>query len=321
MRDLLLCFLPCFLACGSEPPEPSCPGGTDTSDLTPLAVAAPRCALTNAVLDVPYLPDEPFRVDLYRPATGSGPFRTIVWIHGGGWRNGDEDQVIYPSRMLCHGWAIASVSYRLTPSGARFPAPLHDIKAAIRFLRANATTYDLDPDRFVAWGDSAGGHLAALVGTSGGVPELEDLTQGNADQPSTVSAVVDFYGPSDLSQLDAQLLAEGVCPESAAQFYLTDSPPSELLGCSVTDPACAGAVAAANPITYVDADDPPFLLLHGTHDCVAARGQSRLLGDALRAEGVCVSERSVVDAEHGGLAWVSAPVQDTVAAFLDAVVP
>jgi acetyl esterase/lipase len=241
----------------------------------------------------------------------------VIWIHGGGWRNGDRLNAAQPSRLVCRGYAVASIDYRLS-GDAQFPAQIYDVKAAIRYLRANAATLNLDGNRFAAFGSSAGGHLAALAATSIGVADLEDLSQGNATISSAVQAAISWYGPTNLSLMDSQLLAES-CPSGSAVHSLAGSAESDLLGCTVGDAACAAAVDRASPITYVGADTPPMLILHGTTDCTVPRGQSDLLKSAMDSAGRCTIRRNVVGAGHGGIAWVSSPPQDAAAAFLDNV--
>jgi acetyl esterase/lipase len=289
--------------------------------ITPSAATAMRCAAgTYSTLSaIRYATSSPAQLlDLYRPSSGAGPFPTIVWIHGGGWQSGSRASVAQILGLVCQGYAIASIDYRLSGE-AVFPAQIHDVKAAIRFLRANATTHNLDANRFVAAGSSAGGHLAALAGVSRGVAALEDLSLGNATVSSAVQAVIDWYGPSDLAQMDAQLLAQG-CGAGRAHHNDADSGESRLLGCALPD--CDRArLAAVNPITYVDRDDPPFMILHGDLDCTVPTAQSRLLGDALVAARRCPWQGTVVGAAHGGPAWTSPEVQATSVSFLRAALP
>jgi acetyl esterase/lipase len=223
--------------------------------------------------------------------------------------------VLQASRLVCKGYAVASIDYRLSGT-APFPAQIYDVKAAIRFLRANAQTYKLDPKRFATFGSSAGGHLAGLAATSGGIADLEDLTLGNSGVSSSVAAGVVWYGPTDIGQMDAELLAQG-CP--SATHGLAGSAESDFLGCTVSSAACAPAIARANPITYVGASTPPIFLLHGTADCTVPNMQTTLLKQAIDAVGGCAIKRNVVGAGHGGAEWQSAPVQDTLAPFFDAV--
>ena len=160
-----------------------------------------------------------------------------------------------------------------------------------------------DPERFAAWGSSAGGHLAALVGTSSGVPALEDPGQGSVNASSRVRAVVDWYGPVDFLQMDPAHLLPG-------------SPESRLLGCTVT--ACPDRVALASPITYIDANDPPFFIQHGSADGTVNPRQSELLHAALGKAGVPSTHQVLAGAGHGGAAFTSAANVALVSAFLDA---
>jgi acetyl esterase/lipase len=262
-----------------------------------------------------YGPDDQHRVDVYLPAA-TGPFPTVIWIHGGGWLSGNRKDIEEASFVLCAGFALASIDYRFSTEAA-FPARTHDVKAAIRYLRANAETLELDPDHFVLFGSSAGGQIASMAGASDGVAALEDLSFGNETTPSRVSAVVDWYGPTEFASMDAALLAQG-CPEALANHSEPNSPESQLLGCTVGEPACADEVASASPVSYVGADDPPFLIMHGTTDCAVPAQQSLYLAAALGESSVCASYQSVVGAGHGGPAWLSDEVQDVVLEFLQA---
>ncbi len=202
------------------------------------------------------------KLDIYLPSSGSGPFPVIVAIHGGAFLMGDKaDGQLAPMLAgLDRGYAVVSVNYRLSKE-AKFPAQINDVKAAIRFLRANAGTYNLDPDKIAAWGGSAGGYLAAMLGTSSGVAGLEDMSQGNPDQSSAVQAVVDWFGPINFLQMDPQFTASGIGP---ANHNASDSPESQLLGSALT--AVPELVAQADPTTYITSDDPPFFIQHGTAD-------------------------------------------------------
>jgi acetyl esterase/lipase len=179
-----------------------------------------------------------------------------------------------------------SVEYRLTGE-AQFPAQIEDCKAAIRWLHANAEEYGIDPERIGVWGHSAGGHLAALLGTSGGVEEFEG--GGDPEQPSHVQAVVDCFGPTDLLRMDD---FPGNITHNAP-----DSPESLLVGGPIQEHP--DRVAAANPITYVDAEDPPFLILHGERDRLVPVNQSELLNEALQTAGVDSTFVRVKEAGHG----------------------
>jgi len=241
-------------------------------------------------------------LDLYVPA-GTAPAPVIVWVHGGGWQSGDKSLgAQHPAlRQRGRGYAVASVEYRLSGE-AIFPAQIADCKAAIRWLRANAARYRLDPQRIAAWGSSAGGHLVALLGTSAGVGSLEDPAQGHARESSAVRAVVDWYGPTDFLRMDPSHLLAG-------------SPESRLLGCTVTE--CPERVALANPISYVDRADPAFLIQHGSADPVVNLRQSELMHSALTAAGVPSTLTVLPGAGHGGGEFTAASNVALIEAFLD----
>jgi acetyl esterase/lipase len=261
------------------------------------------------------------KLDLYLPASGNGPFPLIVWVHGGGWRTGDKvlDAAAFQRRLLSSGYALASIGYRLS-GVAKWPAQIHDVKAAVRHLRANAGRYFVDTARVGAWGSSAGGHLVAVLGTSGGVAALEGSAIGNAGFSSRVRAVADWFGPTDFNQMDAQLAAVGCHPAGTVLYGLPNSQVSELLGAPIgTVPAL---VAQANPITHVTSDDPPFYIQHGSADCVVPRGQSELLRTALVATlgQSNVSFNLLSGAGHGGNAFQTNANVDLVIAFFDRTV-
>jgi acetyl esterase/lipase len=217
------------------------------------------------------------KLDLYLPPGGSGPFPVIVIVHGGAFMFGDKadrGSLIGVNQFLEAGYAVASINYRLSGE-ARFPAQIWDVKAAVRFLRAHAVRYKLNPGKFGAFGASAGGHLVSLLGTSAGVAQLEGADLGNAEQPSRVKAVVDWFGPIDFLQMDAQFAGTS-CPKT---HNAKDSPESRLMGAPIqTIPAI---VNTANPMTYITHDDPPFLIEHGTADCTIPPPQSKNFADAL----------------------------------------
>lgn len=152
------------------------------------------------------------KLDLYVPNNTTSPVPLIIWIHGGAWRSGDKQLApnSFPLRYARNGYAVASINYRLSDE-AIFPAQIYDCKAAVRWLRANASAYNLDVTRIGAWGLSAGGHLASLLGTGGDVTDLEGNVGGNLQHSSRVQAVVDWFGPTDFLLTDAQEAAQG-CP-------------------------------------------------------------------------------------------------------------
>jgi len=228
-------------------------------------------------------------LDLYLPEKAEGPTPVIVWVHGGAWQAGSKEGC--PAlRIVPRGYAAASLNYRLSQE-AIFPAQIEDCKAAIRWLRAHAKEYNLDPARFGAWGASAGGHLVALLGTAGDVKELAG-TGGNLDQPSRVQAVCDFFGPTDFCQMAAHSL-----PGSPIQHDDPRSPESLLIGGALQENK--DKAARANPITYVTQNAPPFLILHGDKDPLVPHHQSEILAEALKKAGVEVTFHTVAGAGHG----------------------
>ncbi len=246
------------------------------------------------------------KLDLYLPEKkGAAPLPVIIWVHGGGWQNGSKDGCP-PLRAgyLARGYAVASLGYRLS-SHAVFPAQIEDCKAALRWLRAHAAEYGLDPQRFGVWGSSAGGHLVALLGTSGEVKEFE--VGAHLDQTSRVQAVCDFYGPTDFRVF---------VTTPGYESHATDtSPEAKLLGGAVLpNPAKAARV---NPITYVTPDDPAFLIVHGDKDATVPINQSQLLFDALKKSGVSAHIHTIRGAGHGGPGFSGKDLDALVRTFFD----
>jgi acetyl esterase/lipase len=234
-------------------------------------------------LDIPYASlSQAQKLDIYLPDEGEGPFPVIVWIHGGAFMGGDKADVqVLPSlEGLKRGYAVVAINYRLSGE-ARFPALVHDAKAAIRWVRANAQIYHFDRSRIAAWGGSAGAYIALMLGTSAGVDGLEDLRMGNPGQPSTVQAVVSWYGPSDFLKMDEQLEESGLRPLPGTEHSGANSPESLLLGHKITE--VPAQVRAANPLTYVRPKAPPFLIQHGSRDATVPAQQSIVAAAALKA--------------------------------------
>lgn len=226
------------------------------------------------MFDLAYAQQSPAQtLDLYWPADGDGPFPVIVAIHGGAFMGGDKrDAQLTPAlAALERGYAVASVNYRMSGE-ATFPALVYDVKAAVRWLRANAPRFLLDSARIAAWGGSAGGYLALMLGVSAGIPELEDPAQGNAGQPCTVQAVVDWFGPTDFLKMDEQLAESGLAPAPAVAHSAANSPESLLLGRQITE--IPDLVRRANPETYLHTGAPPFLIQHGDRDDTVPYQQS-----------------------------------------------
>jgi acetyl esterase/lipase len=229
-------------------------------------------------------------LDLYCPEKVTGPLPVIVWLHGGGWSRGRKERC--PAVTLVQdGYAVASIDYRLT-GVAPFPAQIEDCKAAIRWLRANASKYNLDPDRIGVWGFSAGGHLAALLGTSGEVKEL-DGNGDNMSYSSRVQAVCVVSGPGNL--LEQYRDATG---PSAAEMNPKVKPALEALIGGSPEQNKEKALAAS-PITYVSKDDPPFLIIQGENDITVPVSVTQSFYAALKAAGVDATLEIAAGRGHG----------------------
>lgn len=213
------------------------------------------------------------KLDIYWPAEGNGPFPVIIAIHGGAFMKGDKrDSQLTPMlAAIQRNYVVVSANYRLSGE-AIFPAPVHDIKAAIRWVRANAQTYLFNADKIAVWGGSAGGYFSLMAGTSAGVPELEDLSLGNAGYPSHVQAVVDWFGPTNFLKMDEQLAQSGLAPATEFAHNAKNSPESLLLGKQIT--LIPNLVEATNPETYIRTDAPPFFIQHGMQDNIVPYQQS-----------------------------------------------
>jgi acetyl esterase/lipase len=220
------------------------------------------------------------KFDLYLPESGDGPFPVIVHIHGGAFKECDkaDNQVRPYIRGLDMGYAVASVNYRLSGE-ALFPAGIFDVKAAIRFLRANAVKFNLDPERFIAAGGSSGGNYTCMICTTAHRPELEDLSQGNSEFTSEVQCGIAWFPPTDFLKMDEYLSENGLGP---CDHNGSDSPESLLLGGQITKLPLE-KVQAANPMTYVHAGMPPIFIEHGRKDHIVPWQQSQIFVDKVKA--------------------------------------
>jgi acetyl esterase/lipase len=238
----------------------------------------------------------PIELDLYLPHDGPSP--VVVFLHGGGWRLGSRHSAgpafaggAAFEQVAAAGVAVASADYRLSGE-ARWPAPLHDAKAAVRWLRARAEEIGIDPARIAVWGESAGGHLAELVALTGDGGPLEGDV-GVTGPSSAVRTVVAWYAPSDLREVAADLGADPADPRSRE---------AGLLGAPV--PEVPELAAEASPVTHVRPGAPPFLLLHGAADTAIPCVQSERLAAALEAAGVDVGLHTYPGADH---MWSGSP--------------
>jgi acetyl esterase/lipase len=247
--------------------------------------------------------DVELKLDLYLPKTeAKKPLPVVVWIHGGGWQGGNKTSGV--GRVVpfveSGDYAGVSVAYRLT-NVTPWPGQIHDCKAAIRWIRANAKKYNLDPDRIGVFGSSAGGHLVSMLGTSGEVKDVEG-DNGSSAQSSRVSCVINFCGPTDF----LSFFEDNPTPEGAK------GPVSKLLGGMPKEkPEIA---KHASPTTYVTKDDAPFLHLHGTSDKTVPVKQAEILHEALKKAGV---DSTFVKIDGGGHGFGGPEVNQRVKDFFD----
>ena len=224
-------------------------------------------------------------MDIYRPTQSSNaPAPAVLYVHGGGWEKGNASlggvNALIAHQLNQRGMIVAAVNYRLAPQN-QWPAQIEDVKCAVRYLRANAQRYGINPSAIGAWGGSAGGHLVSMLGTAG--PSAGFDTGAYLQQSSSVQAVVDMFGPADLT-------AGGWGP------YAT-SVVQQVFG--VTPGQDNGVLAKASPVTYIQPNDPPFLIFHGVDDAVVPPSQSQELAARLQAAGDSATLVMVQNAGHG----------------------
>ncbi len=243
---------------------------------------------------------KPLLLDLHLPEKGGGPWPVVVWVHGGGWNAGSKEKC--PATWLVtNGFAVASINYRLTQE-AQWPAQIEDCRAAVRWLRTNAKQHQLDPDHMGAWGSSAGGHLVALMGT---LP-----LPGDEEVSSRVQAVCDWFGPSDLLTMPPNVVGNGRTEADVAK-----SNGAKLLGAPVKDVPDKSKQASA--FHQVSKDDAPFLIMHGDADPGVPLEQSEKLAAALKAAGVPVTLEVIKGGGHGGPAFNTPELRQSVLAFFE----
>lgn len=232
------------------------------------------------------------KLDLYLPEKATGDEPLIVWIHGGGWRNGSK-QNVNPViiNLVPQGYAVASLDYRLGGL-LKHPDHIHDCNAAIRWLKAHAGELGYSVAKVGVAGSSAGGHLALLVGVASDVPELQGKVGEHLDQSSRVDAIVDFYGPSDI-------LALGKAKRGGQEFTVDEA-----------------FSKSASPVSYIDANDPPVLIYQGDADRTVVPQQSVIVDEMYRKLGLESTLHMLKGAGHGGPAFAKQLVHDEVAAFL-----
>ena len=287
----LLAFLAAPAAVRAEPPDP---------------ISKPKLKVhTEPDLTYYKVDGKEMKLDLAMPAEGKGPFPAVVCLHGGAWRMGSRKDLSKPSvlfnkrslieELASEGYVAVSVSYRLAPD-AKFPAQIEDCKTAVRWLRANANKYHIDPKRIGAVGFSAGGHLCCLLGCTDKSCGFEGSEYGECS--SRVQAVVSFFGPTDLTYYSKD--------ESAINAVFTP-----WLGCAFKDRP--EVYKNASPINHVTKDDPPFLFIHGDKDILVPIDQSRTMCEKLKKVGVRAEMIEMKGQNHG---WIGDPARRSTDATL-----
>lgn len=286
------------------------PGSIQGQDVAAdTVIDLPKPANVRVYSDLSYVPHGHPRqkLDLYLPVPVPGdPMPLIVFIHGGGWKKGSKaDGRRFAYRMVAQKYAVACIDYRLS-SDEPFSAQVEDCKAAVRWLRANATRYRLDPEQVGAMGVSAGGYLAVMLGVTR-TTQLFNVGEG-LNESSTVSAVCDFFGPTDLTELYDYSLAAGTPQADEVVQLLGGDPHVQKL-----------QARKANPLTYLDGNTPAFLIIHGTNDTVVPPAQSQLLYDALAKQNLPTHLHLIHEAGHTGPAFVAPDINSMVDDFFSRI--
>lgn len=274
---------------------PPTPTATPTQTATPTPSPTPFPLYGQSLLDVTYctVSGKPQQMDIYLPKTG-GPWGTVIYVHGGSWMTGDKAEAKGLADWLNPlGYAVVSLNYRMYPY-VHFPALIEDPKCGVRFLRANAAKYNLDPQRFLAWGASAGGHLVALLGTADKSANWE--VGEYLDQSSRVQAVVDMSGPANLA---LEFKNSGLL--TVIMLAFASQPEQRVFG---------------SPVTYASSDDPPFLILHGDKDPIVPLEQGQAMYDALIKAGVKAKFVIVKGGGHDLNAEGGSPNKDEIGQML-----
>jgi acetyl esterase/lipase len=268
-----------------------------------LRAAAAEPVRVHRDLEYARVGESALKLDLYLPAESKSAAPVVVWVHGGAWRSGSKENCPLAG-LTDRGFAVASANYRLSPV-ARFPAQVHDLKAAVRFLRANAAKYHLS-DKIAITGASAGGHLAALVGVTNGHKELEGSVGEHRAQSSDVQAIVDLYGPTNLTTILTQSTPHGLKVRVPALDLLLGGQPD----------AQAELARLASPVFHVDPSDPPLLMLHGDQDPQVPINQSHELEAKYEKAGRPVTFLVIHGAAHGGDEFYTAEKLGQIAEYL-----
>ena len=269
-----------------------------------LSIAVTTYAQPKILKDIKYAttPEKQLFLDLYMPTNATKP-ALMVWIHGGAWSGGSKENP--PTEFTEHGFALASINYRLSGE-AKFPAQIHDIKAAIRFLRANAQKYGFDADKIILWGSSAGGHLAVLAGVTNGNADLEGNLGENLQTSSKVQVILDYYGPTNLTTILKQSTPHGLNVRTPALELLFGKPVKDI----------SAELSLASPVFHIDKNDPPLFICHGDQDIQVPINQSIELYGKYKQAGLKVEMEFIYGAAHGGKEYTNPVLIEQVLKFL-----
>lgn len=298
----LVALLALFSIARGQQPAPVDPAAPPVAAVLPAGVTVQK--------DIAYVPGggPSQTLDLYLPDSGGKSVPLVIFVHGGGWHSGSKSPS--PAAFLAeHGYAVAALNYRLSQE-APFPAQIDDCRAALKFLRAGASTYHLQADHVCAWGGSAGGHLVSLMGTAAAADfstnpaTVADI--GKVDPSLQVQCVIDNYGPADFTQI------------MGGKALKKDNSAIKLLGPTTSEDDLMSKAKWASPITYVRSDNPPFLIQHGDADKTVPVEQSKEFAEALKKAGVETTLTIMPGAGHAGAAFFTEEDHKAVVAFLDA---
>jgi len=256
------------------------------------------------------------KMDILKPETKE-KLPAVIYVTGGGFINANKDNFAQQRMEIAEaGYVVASIEYRVAPT-AIFPEPLEDLKAAIRYLKANAEKFNINPDEIALMGSSAGGYLVAMAGTSNNTRQFDKGE--HLDQTSNVQAVIDLFGLSDLTKvgdgLSEQIQQLHKSPAATESLWVNGSP--VFTGVDATINNVPEKAARANPINYINENTPPFLLMHGDKDTVVSPKQTEILHKALVEKGIESTRYVVKNAQHGGQYWAQPEVVQTIIEFLD----
>lgn len=243
------------------------------------------------------------------------PLPAVLFVTGGGFMDAPKTKFIGQRvDMARAGYVVASIDYRVVPM-VTFPGMLEDVKSAVRYMRANAQKFGIDPERIAIMGESAGGYLAAIAATTNGMTEFDK--GANLDQSSDVQAAIDLYGLSDLTRVAADYDTERQKKhesEAIPEAMLVNGVPFMEGGAISSD---LDKAAYANPITHISKNTPPFLLMHGDQDPIVSPSQTAILHDALIEKGIDSTRYVVKGADHAGFLWYQPEIMQKVIEFLD----